>query len=170
MDSAEELLYEVDASDQVIGPCRRGDAHRLGLRHRSAHILVFNAFGDLFLQKRSLDKDINAGLWDSSAAGHVDFGESYDDCATRELREELNIELHEAPEFLFKLEASADTGWEFVQVYRLRWDEPIEPNSAEISLGAWFNAAELDGWISARPEELTSSFHCIWSTYRALAD
>lgn len=162
MDNSEELLCQVDAADQVIGPCRRGEAHRLGLRHRSVHILVCNAFGDFFLQKRSLAKDVNPGLWDSSAAGHVDFGESYDDCAIRELQEELNIEAGHAPELLFKLEASAATGWEFIQVYRLRWDDPIDPNPDEISAGAWFSAAEIEGWISARPEELTRSVRCIW--------
>lgn len=167
MDNPEELLCQVDGADQIVGPCRRGDAHGLGLRHRSVHILVFNAFGDLFLQKRSLTKDVNPGLWDSSAAGHVDFGESYDACAARELHEELNIEAGHAPELLFKLEASEETGWEFIQVYRLQWDAPIDPNPEEISAGAWFSAAEMEGWFSARPEELTRSLHCIWSHFLA---
>lgn len=167
MNTEDELLYQVDESDVAIGPCRRGDAHRLGLRHRSVHILVFNLYGEIFLQKRSVHKDINPGLWDTSAAGHVDFGESYDDCASRELFEELNIPIEQTPEFLFKLEASEQTGWEFVQVYRLPWDEPIEPNPDEISVGAWFSPEELEGWMGARPDELTRSFHCIWQRYQS---
>jgi predicted NUDIX family NTP pyrophosphohydrolase len=43
------------------------------------------------VHKRSLSKDINAGLWDTSAAGHVDAGEMYDVCAHRETIEELGV-------------------------------------------------------------------------------
>ena len=60
--------------------------------HRAVHILVFNQRGELFLQKRSMSKDNDPGMWDSSAAGHVDSGESYLDCATREIEEELGVE------------------------------------------------------------------------------
>ena len=93
----DELLTEVDSEDRVIGPRARGEIHRLGLRHRSVHILVFNPRGELFLQQRAASKDINPGLWDTSAAGHVDHGESYDACARRELREELGIEAPTCP-------------------------------------------------------------------------
>ncbi len=80
-----ERLYEVDEHDRVVNARSRGDLHRLGLRHRAVHILVCNHKGDVFLQKRAMSKDINPGLWDTSAAGHVDFGESYVDSARREL-------------------------------------------------------------------------------------
>lgn len=167
MNTDDELLYHVDENDEVIGACRRGDAHELALRHRSVHVLVFNLYGEVFLQKRSPGKDVHPGIWDTSAAGHVDFGEGYDDCARRELAEELNIRLTQTPEFLFKMEASEQTGWEFVQVYRIGWDQPIEPNEDEISVGAWFDARELEGWMSDRPEELTPAFRILWQRYGA---
>ena len=37
--------------------------------------------GELFLQKRSRLKDRHPNVWDSSAAGHVDAGEEYDEAA-----------------------------------------------------------------------------------------
>ena len=98
-----ELLYEVDANDEVIGPRTRGEAHRLGLHHRAVHILVFNRRDELFLQKRSDYKDINPGVWDTSAAGHVDFGESYEQSALRELEEELGVTAPGMFQLLFKL-------------------------------------------------------------------
>ena len=119
MGSDQELICQVDENDHIVGPCLRGEAHKLGLRHRSVHILVFNSEGELYLQKRSSTKDVNPGLWDTSAAGHVDFGESYEESARRELVEELGIDYSEPLEPLFKMEASADTGWEFIQVYQL---------------------------------------------------
>src|SRR6185503_11007000 len=98
-----EYFDVVNERDEVIDRRSRPDVHRLGLRHRAVHVLVFNRRGELFLQKRSLRKDCFPGAWDSSAAGHLDRGEDYDACALREVREELGITLAQAPERLFKL-------------------------------------------------------------------
>lgn len=163
--SHNELLYEVDEHDQVIGPRARGELHRLGIRHRAVHILVFNRRGELFLQKRSMSKDVNPGLWDTSAAGHVDFGESYDECAARELAEELGVENPAQLEFLFKLPATAQTGWEFVQVYRASHEGELLLNAAEISEGRWFAEEEMSAWLARGGEGLTSSFRVIWQVY-----
>ena len=70
--------------------------HREGLKHRAIHVLVFNARGEIFLQKRSMTKDTFPGAWDSSASGHLDSGEDYDACAVRELREEFGLVLARA--------------------------------------------------------------------------
>ena len=164
----DESLYEVDEYDQVIGPRARGELHRLGLRHRAVHILVFNDQGELFLQKRSMNKDINPGLWDTSSAGHVDFGESYDASAERELEEELGLAGPTGFRFLFKLEASAQTGWEFVQVYRAEPMGELTLNAEEIDEGRWFPTAAVDAWVDAGGGTLTDSFKLIWRTYRKL--
>lgn len=161
-----ELLHEVDENDVVIGTRTRGELHRLGLRHRSVHILVFNSAGELFLQKRSASKDINPGLWDTSAAGHVDLGESYDKAARRELAEELGIDGASTLRLLFKMPSSSDTGWEFIQVYSANHDGPLALNAAEISEGRWISPETLDGWIKRGSEELTRSFISLWSRFR----
>jgi len=165
MGNAQEFITHVDESDRIIGPCQRGDAHRLGLRHRAVHILVFNPEGELFLQKRSGTKDVNPGLWDTSAAGHVDFGESYSECARRELAEELGIESGAALEPLFKLEACADTGWEFVQVYQATHDGDISLEAGEIDAGRWIGLSELQAWIARGGEGLTLSFQILWARF-----
>lgn len=162
----DELLYEVDAYDRVIGPRERSELHRLGLRHRAVHMLVFDERDELFLQKRSLHKDNNPGLWDTSAAGHVDFGESYEACALRELEEELGLENPPGLRFLFKLQSSPHTGWEFVQVYRVIHTGGLRINGAEIDEGRWFGTDEVDAWVNGGGEGLTSSFQIIWAHYR----
>src|SRR5690242_14497711 len=102
----EEIFDVVNEMDEVIGRRPRSEVHRLGLMHRAIHVLVFNQAGQLFLQKRSMLKDRQPGVWDSSSSGHVDSGEEYDACAIRELREEIGLRLTSAPKRLFKIPAS----------------------------------------------------------------
>ena len=163
-----EILSVVDPTDSVIGEKRRDEIHLQGLRHRAVHVLVFNPKGALFLQKRGKHKVENPGMWDSSVAGHVDAGESYDECCVREIEEEVGLILDQVPPRLFKLDASVDTGMEFAWVYRVETDKTLVPNLEEMSGGDWFDPAELDRWVSSGAESLSPVFQLIWRTYRAI--
>jgi isopentenyl-diphosphate delta-isomerase type 1 len=158
----EEIFDVVDDRDEVIGRERRSEVHRQGLNHRAVHVLVFNAAGKLFLQKRSMSKDTFPGVWDSSASGHLDAGEPYDACAVRELREELGLALDAPPERLFKIDAGADTGQEFVWVYRCRAEGPFTLHPEEIERGDWFSPVQVAVWTHAQPEEFAPAFVLIW--------
>ncbi|MCK5869769.1 NUDIX hydrolase [Methylococcaceae bacterium HT4] len=158
----QELIAVVDENDQFIENQPRNKVHQLGLRHRAVHILVFNNDQQLFLQKRSLSKDINAGLWDTSAAGHVDAGESYDVCAHRETIEELGVCVDETLTFLFKLPAIPETGMEFVQVYRCLHNGPFTLEAGEIDGGQWFNIKDISRRVSDNDPTLTDTFKALW--------
>jgi isopentenyldiphosphate isomerase len=158
----EEIFDVVDDQDRIIGQDTRSRIHRLKLKHRAVHVLVFNSRGDLFLQKRSLNKDSSPGLWDSSAAGHLDKGEGYDKCAMRELEEELGLRVMQPPERLLKLDACEDTGHEFVWVYRLNHDGPFKLNPEELETGAWYAPAVVNIWMQERPAELSTTLRLIW--------
>lgn len=163
---SQELLDVVDANDTVVDVMPRGEVHRLGLMHRSVHILVFGSAQAFFLQKRSMSKDSNPGLWDSSAAGHVDSGEDYHHCAQRELGEELGIH-HPGPlEHLFHLPASTTTGMEHCTVYRCFHDGPMALQADEIEEGAWIPLAEMDRRVAAEDPTLTPILKLIWQTLR----
>jgi len=161
-----ELLSVVDENDSIIDTCARHVIHATGLRHRAVHILVFNDLGQLFLQKRSMKKDLNGGLWDTSAAGHVDAGEDYDISAIREIEEELGIG-EAALEPLFKLPATAAIGMEFIQVYRCRHNGPFNLAADEIDEGDWFSVAEIAERIAADDQMLTEAFKTIWRHFEA---
>jgi isopentenyldiphosphate isomerase len=160
----EEIFDVVNERDEVIGQRSRGEVHRLGLRHRAVHVLVFNSRGDIFLQKRSMRKDRQPGVWDSSASGHLDTSESYDACARRELQEELGCELPRPPERLFKINAGAETDQEFVWVYRCDAEGPFCLHPEEIERGDWFSAGHVTRWIAERPEDFACAFPVIWRT------
>jgi isopentenyl-diphosphate delta-isomerase len=158
----DELFDTVNARDEVVGRASRREVHARGLWHRAVHVLVFNAAGQVFLQKRSMLKDTAAGLWDSSCSGHVDAGEDYDAAARRELGEEIGLALAAPPPRWFRIEARVETSWEFVWVYRLRHEGPFVLAPSEIERGEWFAPAELTRWMAGRPEDFASSFRLIW--------
>ncbi len=163
----DEIFDVVDEHDQVIGTAPRREVHRLGLRHRAVHVLLFNVRGELFLQQRSLQKDNWPGVWDSSSSGHVDSGEAYDDCTLREVREELGVKLNEVPLRLFQLAACPDTGMEFCWVYTANHEGPFILQESEVRGGGWFSPEAIDAWIDRRPEDLSSGFRAIWKRFRS---
>lgn len=164
--SADELLDVVNERDEVIDRRPRHEIHRLGLRHRAAHLLVFDPAGRLFLQRRSATKDMHPGCWDTSAAGHVDAGETYDACVVREAREELGLELSGTPPRLFRIDACPATGQEFVWVYRTEAAGPFALNPEEIAEGRWFAAAEVDRLLREEPDRCAPVLALIWARLR----
>ncbi|HHZ71213.1 MAG TPA: NUDIX domain-containing protein [Methylococcaceae bacterium] len=164
-----EQLAVVDEQDKVIEIRDRDEIHRLGLRHRAVHILIFNQKQELFLQKRSHKKDINAGLWDSSAAGHVDAGEEYKDCITREVHEELGVTLNTPPELLFKLSPSYENGMEFIHVYCCQHNGPFMLCRDEIDQGQWVSSAKISQLVAENAPHLTATFKSIWKPFMTLS-
>jgi len=158
----EEIFDVVNEQDEVIGRAPRQEVHARGLLHRAVHVLVFNARGEVFLQKRSMSKDTARGKWDSSASGHLDTGEDYDVCAIRELREEIGLQLAAAPDRILRIAACRETGQEFVWVYRCANEGPFTLHPDEIERGDWFVPDKISQWIRERPEDFASAFVLIW--------
>lgn len=159
---SEEIFDVVDDRDRVIGKQIRREVHRLGLKHRAVHLLVFNTRGEVYLQKRSFRKDTFPGAWDSSASGHLDSGETYDACAIREAREEIGLFLEKTPKRLFKLGACAQTGQEFVWVYRTDSNGPFRLNLEELECGAFFKPDHVNRWMAERPRDFADAFRLVW--------
>jgi len=164
-----ELFDVVDAQDRVVGQAPRGEVHAEKLLHRATHVLVHDAEGKLFLQRRSLGKDTFPGCWDSSCSGHLDAGEDYPEAARRELGEEIgwyDASLPLRP--LLKLMPSADTGHEFIQIYALGpVAGPFDLNPAEISEGRWHTLDEIDALIARHPDQVAGALRLLWSRHRA---
>ena len=159
----EEIFDVVDAEDCVVDRQPRSAVHRLELRHRAVHVLVYNLGGCLFLQRRALTKDRSPNQWDSSASGHVASGETYEHAACRELEEELGVQVDHQLTPLFKIEASPATGHEFVWVYRTSTAQVLRPDPVEIIDGRWCSREEVTRWLVREPAAFTASFRHIWS-------
>lgn len=159
-----EMFDVVDENDEVVRQETREVVHSEQLLHRAVHIFVFNKRKELFLQKRSRLKDVHPGVWDSSAAGHLNAGEGYDLTAVRELEEEVGIRNAEVQE-IAQIEACEQTGWEHVRLYLARHDGAVRFPCSEVESGEWFPMDEVRAWIETRPQDFASGFIQCWYAF-----
>ena len=86
-----ELFDIVDDNDKIIGRATRKEAHTKCLTHRSVMFFIFNKKGELFLNKRSSNKEFEGGKYSIVLGGHIKSGDSYEQSVIREAEEEAGI-------------------------------------------------------------------------------
>ncbi len=153
--SADEIFDIVDRSGRIIGHAPRSEVHgNPELIHRSVHVLVL-ASDDragqqrIFLQKRSADKDIQPGKWDTSVGGHVAPGESVLEAAKREMSEELGIAGVDI-QFLYSYIWRSEVETELVTSYLCYYNRPIRILRSEIDEGRFWSLAEIKSRLGSR--------------------
>lgn len=140
--AAEEIVQIVDRNNSPINTVPRKVMRQQGLIHRASYILVFNAENELFIQKRTMIKDVYPGYWDIAAGGVVLAGESYLESAQRELYEELGIK--DTPiEFLFEHFFEDDTTRVWGSVYSCRHEGPFTLQKEEIESGMFISIDDI---------------------------
>ncbi len=91
---ADEFIDILHKTGEFTGEVKlKSEAHRLGLYHASVHIWFFTDQGKIVLQKRACNKDTYPDLWDVSVAGHIGAGETPEDSAIREVKEEIGLSI-----------------------------------------------------------------------------
>ncbi|MDE6450053.1 MAG: NUDIX domain-containing protein, partial [Muribaculaceae bacterium] len=84
-----EVFPIVDSNGCVTGKATRRECHCGSmLLHPVVHMHIIDHEGNIFLQRRSDNKDIQPGRWDTAVGGHIDFGESVGEALKRETKEE----------------------------------------------------------------------------------
>ncbi len=140
---AEEFLEIVDEKGEVKGIAPRSQIHgNPALMHRVAHVLVFNRKGEILLQRRSMNKDVAPGRWDTSVGGHVDPGESPEGAALREMKEEIGVDGR--IEFLHSYIHTNDYETELVHTFRALKDDGFEFNAEEIEEIRFWDLGEVE--------------------------
>ncbi len=162
-----EFFDWVDRNDRVIGITSREDAHRLNLYHRAVHLYARGETGGLVLQKRSLSKDVEPGLWTVSCSGHVDRGETFVEAAKREMLEELGVSIGSSElAVLLHSDPSLQNGYEFVRSYEILTRITPVHDPLEISELCEIGLSELDKWMRREPDQFASSFRSLFPLAR----
>lgn len=164
--SATEELDVVDENDVVIEQRRRSEIHREDLLHRAVHVFLMNRKGEIYLQKRSPLKDTHGWKWDSSAAGHVDPGESYHDSAIREIWEEVWVRPRGEVKRVVRLEASERTDLEFIELFLAEPKGKIRVHGKEVDSGRYFSPQQIDDWVRQHPKDFATGFVTCWQESR----
>ena len=165
---ATDIFDVVDTGDNVLRQLPRATVHEENLFHRAIHVFVFNADGQLYLQRRSMTKDTAPGKWVSSCSGHVDAGEGYDAAAYRELGEEIGLYEPNRMERVFKEAPCKQTGYEFVWLYKCQAEGPFVLDPVEVSEGQWIDVPHLNNWLKERPRDFAWSFCYLWAKFQAM--
>lgn len=143
MDTQEELLEVVNEEGKIIQTLPRSVIHgNPSLMHRVAHVLVFNKDGTLLLQKRSMNKDVAPGKWDTSVGGHVNAGETIEEAVSRETEEELGITSC-GLKFLYSYIHSNPYETELVYTYSCAYEGVIKFNQDEIDEVRFWHIDEI---------------------------
>ena len=139
----EEWFPLVDEEGKVTGKVTRSMAHsKPGILHPVIHLHVFNRKGEIYLQKRPANKDIQPGKWDTSVGGHVALGETVEQALIREAKEELGIEDFTYKPFMhYRWDSPVES--ELVYSFITVVDKPVHPSKSELDGGRFWNLSDL---------------------------
>jgi len=144
----EEIFPLVDETGNIIGQATRKECHGGSLLlHPVVHLHIFNSKGDLFLQKRSLSKDIQPGKWDTAVGGHIDLGEEVETALRREAREELGV-VDFKPEFNYSYVWESSVERELVYSYRTVYEGEFKIDPVELDEGRFWSFDEIEKALS----------------------
>jgi isopentenyldiphosphate isomerase len=167
MKPADEWFEVVDRDGRVLCLATRRECHSSRfLRHRVAHVMVCDPQGRVYLQKRSLQKDIQPGKWDTSVGGHLHPGEAPELGARRELAEELGIVTGRPLLWLYRYEMQSPVEIELVETFELIWEGEIHPDPDEIDEGRWWEPQEIRRHLGT--EIFTPNFEDEFTRWRSL--
>ena len=141
---ASEWFPVVESSGLVTGRATRAYCHS-GAKplHPVIHIHIIDRFSRIYLQKRSMKKDIQPGRWDTAVGGHVSYGEGILEAVYREASEELGFtDFH--PIHLDTYQFESEIEKEMVNVFAVVGSYDLRPDPDEVDEGRWWDLKDID--------------------------
>jgi isopentenyldiphosphate isomerase len=142
-----EMVDWIDEEGRVSRSLPRAEIRGRNLLHRVTATLVFHPDGRLFVQQRTLTKDVYPGLFDVCVGGTVVSGETFEQNACREVAEELGI--RGAPVYtLFGHRFSDAVTNSAIQVFACVYDGPIRFQPEEVADGFWADRSRVEALLA----------------------
>ena len=144
---ASEWFPVVEPNGIVIGRATRSYCHS-GSKplHPVIHIHIIDRYSRIYLQKRSMKKDIQPGKWDTAVGGHVSYGESIREAVFREAFEELRFtDFNPIGIEVYEFESAIEK--ELVNVFAAVGSYELHPDLDEVDEGRWWPVEEIDANI-----------------------
>ena len=111
--------------------------------HPVIHIHIIDRYGCIYLQKRSMNKDIQPGKWDTAVGGHVSYGETLLEATFREASEELGLTAFN-PVYLTSYVFESEVQRELVNVFAAVGSFELKPDLDEVDEGRWWPVDEVN--------------------------
>ena len=139
-----EWFPVVDPAGFVVGRSTREYCHS-GAKplHPVIHIHIIDRHSRIYLQKRSMRKDIQPGKWDTAVGGHVSYGETILEAVYREASEELGLTAFN-PVAIKTYEFESEIERELVNVFAAVGSYELHPDLDEVDEGRWWELADID--------------------------
>lgn len=144
---AAEMLPVVDTNGTVIGQASRAWCHS-GQKplHPVVHLHIINRMGELYVQRRSMEKDLYPGRWDTAVGGHIGYGESIVEALFREAGEELGF-YDFNPVHITSYVFESDTEKELINVFAAVGNFTLHPDLFEVAEGRFWSMQEIEDHI-----------------------
>lgn len=152
----EEWLPLVNEKGEVTGQAPRSVCHSGSkLLHPVVHLHIINDQQAIFLQKRSMKKDLLPGKWDTAVGGHIGVNEKIEEALKRETFEELGITDFDA-RFLGSYVWESPREKELVFSFLCTRYNRIQIDNDEVDEGRFWTRQEIEKAI--RQQDLTPNF------------
>lgn len=142
-----EMVPVVEENGLVIGQATRQSVHDGSkLMHPVIHLHIINREGCLYIQKRSMKKDLLPGRWDTAVGGHVDYGEYISEALHREAAEELGF-YDFNPLHLGNYVFQSNMEREMINVFAAVGNFELHPDEDEVDEGRYWPLDEIEANI-----------------------
>lgn len=165
----EEKVVLVNEKDEILGLMEKMQAHENGILHRAFSVFLFNAKGEMLLQKRATKKYHSPNQWTNACCSHPRIEESYIEAANRRLQEELGINCEISEKFCFIYKADVGQNlWEHELDYVFTgiYEGDFNLNLEEVLEVRYISMEDLDREIKQNPEHFTEWFKIILEEYK----
>ncbi len=158
-----ECVILVDEQDNATGTEEKLRAHQDGGRlHRAFSVFVFNARGQMLLQRRARNKYHFGGLWTNTCCSHPHEGEVLEDAVHRRLVHEMGFDTLLQEIFVFTYRATdAESGLtehECDHVFTGTLDGQPQPDPAEVDDWKWTEPRAIERDLRENPANFTPWF------------